>query len=390
ATMKILRELAETDRFIVTNIPLHPDKVHAFVTRAREKRMKPDEWFGPEYFAFNFDERVRVIKDQDVMEFYRFRAGGLVLPPSPDFECEVKERMPRLEFMAQMKENFLAVKAAPEFQRRPVTYYIDEAHNYFSSREWAQTGRGLLYYASQHRHLHDEIFLITQVLDNVETQMRRLVSETHVVRNQLRRRLGPWKLRPVFRVRHFYGTPSGGAATQAKPYDTSVFHLDPAGVAGCYQTVGALGVHTKPEVIKNKGLPWWTMYAALGAGCLLLGGLFFGVPMAGGRMAASMVDPNLGRKPTGGQSAPGPVSPSSTSQLEDAPQAKEESKTAAPWVLAAFLPPMQFRVLLSDGRVLTIDDVREFRFREWILTEAGERIQWRRPITAPVATLGAQ
>lgn len=245
ATRQILEDLIHTDAFIVTNIPLVPAKVHEYVSQRRE--------------GFCFDDRVKVIPDAEVYEFYRHRSGGLVLPWSPDKEGgqDGTKRLSRPEFTDVMKGNFMKIAAADKSCQLPVHYYIDEVHNFFSARDWATNGRGTLYYASQHRHLHDEIVLITQVMENVEKQLRGLASETAVVRNQLRRSVGPFRLRPVFRVKRYYGVPQGHLAS---PFSEETFELDPARVGACYKTTGALGVFSSPEEKKNRGrFPWWTL-----------------------------------------------------------------------------------------------------------------------------------
>jgi len=275
AARELLEVLIKTDKFVVTNLPLRLGNLQEFVS----KRIK-----GP----FDIDSRVKVIDDAEVYEFYRHRSGDLVLPWSPDKEAGeiAAKRLPRPEFIEKMKETFSMIRENEAYQK-PCVYIIDEAHNFFSSRDWATNGRGLLYYASQHRHLHDEIYLITQVLDNVDKQLRGLISETHQVRNQLRRRIGPVRMRPVFRLKSYYGVPSG---LTAKPFAETTFDLDLVGVANCYNTVGALGVHKNAEEKKNKGiLPWWTLPIGGIAVVVAIIGAFVGLPMMGGRLAAKSV-----------------------------------------------------------------------------------------------------
>jgi hypothetical protein len=390
AVSRILEELITSERFIVTNIPLHPERVHEFVTIERKRRGLADYPYPYEdqltvEWGFNFDSRVKVIGDEDVMEFFRVRADGLKLAASPDMLVErTSERLDRLPFIAAMKSNFALMKQVSKARRRPVSYYIDEAHNYFSSREWTQTGRGLLYYASQHRHLHDEIYLITQVLENVETQLRRLISETHVVKNQLRRRIGPWRCRPGFRVSHYYGTFTGGPG--AKAYDSTFFRLDPAGVAGCYQTVGALGVHTTPEAIKVKGLPWWTMFVAGGLVVAAVAFFIGGLPLIGADYVAKKVvgDAEKQAKRVGAAAVASPAPGAQHRQsvipglgaVDGAGVSREKEPPKPPFVQAAFLPPFPVIVYVSDGRRLRDEDLSVILPGRHVVTTAGERIQW--------------
>ena len=274
AVGEIIDILVHTDKFVVTNARLKLPELAAYVA-ARSA--------GP----FVLDDRLRVIPDSEVFEFYRFRSGGLVLDESPDRRNpEASQRMPRDDFNSWMRESFVRIGERPDYSR-PCVYFIDETQDFFSARDWASNGRSTLFYATKHRHLHDEVFLITQSFDQVEKQLRNLISETHVVRNQLRRRIGPVRLRPVFRVRTFYGVPAGPGS---KPFADTTFHLDAAGIAGCYETTGALGVHRAPESIRNKGvLPWWSLWVAGIVVVLALFSFFVAAPYLAGKGARSFV-----------------------------------------------------------------------------------------------------
>lgn len=278
ATKLILDDLVAGNVFVVTNVPLVPTKVHEYVC-ARRKELKDDR-------SFDFDASCKVLQDDQVMHFWQHRKD-IVLPSSPDVDAgdNAQKRLGRQEFMAAMKVIFSNLSG----DVMPVHYYLDEAHNYFSSREWTLTGRALLYYLSQHRHLHDNVFAITQVVDNVEKQMRTLSSELHRVRNNLRRSMGPFKMRGVFKISKFYGCPPDQNQT-VEPYSVEEMALEPDKVAGCYRTVGALGVQTKPEAIKNNGkLPWWTAWVV---GGILVCGLalcFTLLPVLGGRAVGAAV-----------------------------------------------------------------------------------------------------
>lgn len=66
--------------------------------------------------------------------------------------------------------------------------------------------------------------------------------------------------------------------------------LDIAGAASCYRTTGALGVHQKPEEIRNKGvLPYWTMWAGAGLLLALIVAGFIVLPTLGAYGAKAIV-----------------------------------------------------------------------------------------------------
>jgi len=392
ATKLILQDLIE-GIFVVTNIPLVLPEVCAYVN-AERKRLGDER-------TFNFDDNCRILSDAEVYEFYRRRSGGLVLDPSPDFECEPRDRLDRPQFVEFMKANFSKIKNAPEECRRAVHYYIDEAHNFFSAREWANAGRGLLYYTSQHRHLWDNIWFITQVVENVEKQLRGLASELHQVRNHLRRSIGPFKLRPIFKIRKFYGVPSDSATT-SKPYATEEMTLDPAKVAGCYRTVGALGVQSKPEKIKNAGrLPWWSLWVTGGLVVCAIAAAFLGLPFLGAGYAKSLVGQGakVSDQITGGAlSSPPAPGPESSGMSSRAPHRTATEEPSAPpvevWVTGYVARGDRINVTLSDGRTLTEvgGDLARIE-RNFVETPSGERFYLGRklslsglPVPPPVSS----
>lgn len=263
----IIERLVEGRSFVVTSIPLKLPELRAFVVAklARRRGFKEDTQ------PYDLDENLKVISKTEAFEFYRYRSGGLVLDESPDRRTEgdrnmAAKRIGKELLIEYMDKQFDRMTVDAKFCR-PVDYFIDEAHNTFSSREWQTNGRSTLYYASQHRHLHDNVFLITQAFGNVESQLRSLVAETHVCRNHAVRSIGPFKMRPVFVVRSYYGH----EPAKVSPYAVMKFSLDVVGVGACYESTGALGVHKNAEAKKNKGfLPWWSALAMGAVGVVLL------------------------------------------------------------------------------------------------------------------------
>jgi len=72
----------------------------------------------------------------------------------------------------------------------PVLVIIDECHLWFNSRDWAKQARSLLNFLTIHRHCHVDIVLISQHMDNVDKQMRRLVEHTYLYRDLRRMKVG--------------------------------------------------------------------------------------------------------------------------------------------------------------------------------------------------------
>lgn len=295
ATRYLTESLIYTDAFVVTNIPLVLGPLYEYVSKRRSHDAP----------AFDLDGDLKVLKDEDVFEFYRFRSGGLVLPASPDMEDgdEGTRRLAKPEFIARMKDNFARMLDSPAYQR-PVHYFIDEAHNFFGSRDWKGNGRALLYYVSQHRHLHDEVYLITQVIDDVEKQFRDRILQTHQSRNQLRMRVGMFRAKQCFRVSVFNRLP-GGNKRPMYSVEYNAKNLDADSVARCYRTVGALGIHSTPEAKPNKAIFSYRMLWAAGiTGVLVAVAGLVSLPYLGGW---------IGKKTVGGL-FPGGIRPSADKQ----------------------------------------------------------------------------
>lgn len=250
AVKLIIEELVYTAKTVVTNIPLELGRLNEYL---QEKYPKE---------SIDLLERLVMLEDEDVFDFYTFRSGGLILERG-DRDEEKKLRKP--EFIDMMKTRFKAILEKDEY-RTPCTYFIDEAHNYFNAREWMEIGKGLLYYISQHRHLHDNCYFLTQALDNVEKQLKSVTQDYLKLRNGYKESFGPFKKPGKFSIKMFYEEPKSDS--NQTPYNELSFTIDIPGTASCYQTTGALGIGSAPEVDREpKKLPWWSLYVlgALGA-----------------------------------------------------------------------------------------------------------------------------
>lgn len=371
----IARLLIESERFIVTDIPINLPDLVEFVTKARLKRDKDD--------VFEVDKRLRCITKTEAHEFYRYRPGGIVLPHSPDFTAGETKRLSIIEHDKVMEEMFTSVE-----QLGGVTYFIDELHDKYPSREWARVGRGIQYYATKHRHLSDEFFGITQAHDQVDASFRRLVSESFTIRNQIRRNIGPVKLRPIFKYEAFYGLPNPSGNGR---FDTGSFDLDANGLAKCYRTRGAFGGSSKPEEIKNKGfLPWWVLPIGGILLVLCVGALIVAFPLLGAKAAKMMVENGSNQKMlstvTGGAfpanvdtpktansqpaAADSPLKSSVAPGAADRSQVNDRGYVAPVFVRGILRNGASVIVTLTDGRSYDeSDDELERVGRGWVVIE---------------------
>jgi len=212
-------------------------------------------------------EKLIVIPKTDTFHFYRYRSGGLVLDMPPEKD-NFGKKIDRETYLKKMVSYFDPVVHDPKFASG-VIYFIDETHEYFNAREWGEMGRSALYYLSKHRHLHDEVYFITQAPEQVEATLKRLCNEFHCVKNHYRESFGMFKKPPEFVRSSYYSLPG----PSSKPFETGSFKLDPKGIGSCYRTTGALGSKTgKAEPpVNSKKLPFWALPVGVCCFIVLIG-----------------------------------------------------------------------------------------------------------------------
>lgn len=301
ATNRVIRELIETQRNIVTNLPLRPDRLNEYIQQTYPQANT------------RFVERVRILSDDEISTFWKCRGPG------------------------------------DDPGAQGVAYFLDEAHIAFNARDWANIGRGALHYLSQHRKLGDVVWPITQSPGNLDKQFRSVAEDFTLLRNEYTAKFGPFRGRGRFVRKTYLSEP----AANAEPFETASFSLDAKGIASCYDTAKGIGVHGNKADIgrRAKGIPiWWVIPAAL---VLALGCVF--VPYLLGKTVTKVM--------VGGKSA-GPVLTKTGSQVEPVlrdvigrPDAPPQSFVdSGLWVDGYLVRGKTVNVILSDGRVLTEAD----------------------------------
>lgn len=239
-----LREIAQflanhPDGYVVTNLSIQIGKLNALLKR-RHPAIEPD-----------VVGRVRLLTDLETRQFYLHRERGNDLAPVSK-EDERELRFPDFNGAAR--------------RSCQVLYVVDEAHIFFDAREWANVGLTLNFFASQHRKFRCDVIFITQFLDQVEKRLRNHSTQFRECQNWGMRRLAWWKLPSVFRVRLTYKAPP------CPPEHTETHRIDPE-LAECYDTTAGVGVvgGFKPDEKRRKGLPFWTLPAAVAVGLFGLG-----------------------------------------------------------------------------------------------------------------------
>lgn len=250
---RIVDDLVNDPRPVVTNVALD---VGALA-----------EYFNRHKIDVDLSKKLWIITDfAEVKSFFRYRGGleGVYqMPPDPAL-YDGARKLPNEEYLPKVKSWF-----SDNVRDNGVIYYIDEAHDYYSAREWASNSVLALYYFSKHRHLGDHVVLITQHIPQLDKQLRNLISEYHYMRNDYAKKFANLFRVPGGMVRKSYYDPP---SPNVKPFEQSKRKID-VQIASCYRSLGAVKetgsgvVEIKKRV---KGLPMWSIGVVTALGALVL------------------------------------------------------------------------------------------------------------------------
>jgi len=233
------------------------------VTTSQELRLdKLQAYLDAKYPKLGIDvsQRVQIIPKTEATRWYRYR-GFYTLPAFEynDKSGETPEALDaRMEAYYQIC--FEQQKQARDFG---VCYFIDEAHRVFSAELYATFAKMARFYLTQHRHLDDMVWLSTQNPEQIVVTIRRLVQDTHILRNQAFESFFVWAKPKKFAWALYEKMPDS-KEKGLTPMDEGKVTPDWAGIGECYYTRGALGgtsplAETPP---KRRKLPFWTLPAA--------------------------------------------------------------------------------------------------------------------------------
>lgn len=368
----IVEEMVKGTRPCITDMTVHVEPwVRVSKGLLGQLRFKPEigmrnyllQHYGND---FNIRQRVFVISDEQGKEIYLYRKNGDGL-----IRCEPER---------DAKGRVVSYDTAPAMANGPVLYVSDEAWQKFGSRDWQETGKGLLYYAAQHRKLGDTWVIVTQNTKQIETQLRQVTQDFRVVKNHGKLKAGIFRQPAIFTV-SIYGEPPTGSAQE--PMSTEVFRLDKAGIGGCFDTasgVGMSGAGAADISEKIKGLPWWLLLGALGLVFLLL---WKAGPLLGSFVSGKLGGPKLASKtiPPATNAVP-PKVEIQKSQTNTAPAMKSYTPVTnlAPAVKVTGRVIIRGRpyVLLSDGRTVTTPELSYCS--ESVAIIGGEVYEWQRTV----------
>lgn len=331
-TNRVLIELRETNRNIVTNLPLRLDALNEYV----QKR-----WPSENLRAV---ERIRILSDEEMREFWKIRGE--------------------------------------DDGKQGVAYFLDEAHIAFNAREWATLGKGALHYLSQHRKLGDVVWVITQAPGNLDKQFRSVAEDFTVLRNEYTAKWGPFRGRGRFVRKTYLSEPQGNS----EPFETASFSLD--GVAECYDTAKGIGVHgSKADIGRRaKGIPiLWVVpaFLVLALSCVA-------IPWALGKGASSFLGGNVEKKIAPLVAEVSPVAPSAVPSTRLPPYRSEPVTEKTVWMTGSVVRGRRINVTLSDGRTLTESDDLGRVERNFAELKDGTRFYLKRPESRIVERVDAK
>lgn len=228
----VMDELRFGSREIYTNLPIDLGRMAEY---CRAEGFIKD--------GVHITDRIRVLTDDEAAFFWTYRPGVKI------------ERLTDEDWRAKRRPDYSVVTDAG------VMFVIDEIHNFFNARSWAETGRDVLFYLSQHRKLGDTVICITQAIGNVDKQFRSVSQDYTYLRNVGKERMGLFKLPAIF-VRQTYTSP---ATDTSKPMESGTFKLDVSGLASCYNTGAGVGIHGRKAdtTERRKGIHWLVIVIAL-------------------------------------------------------------------------------------------------------------------------------
>ncbi|WP_174834715.1 zonular occludens toxin domain-containing protein [Staphylococcus aureus] len=245
AVKLIVDELAYGRRPVYTNVSLKLGELNEYMQKEHpklyealhEKYLLDDDITG---WRGSVLGRVRLLNEEETAIFYSIRPGNPIIEHGDSVWRNGK------------KPQYGHIKDSGVF------YVIDEVHNYFNARAWAETGRDVLFYLSQHRKLGDTVICVTQAVANVDKQFRSVTQDFTVVRNLKKETFGVFAMPGVF-MRKTYGSVPNELST---PMESGTFKLDVKGLASVYDTAAGVGIHGRgaDSGEKRRGIHW--AYAA--------------------------------------------------------------------------------------------------------------------------------
>lgn len=249
AVMRLIDELRGTERRIVTNLALrlHPWVDGRGVARKGLLRVLKDT-YGSDFEA---ELRIVLLSVEQTEQFFLY--GRSQVPAAYQNESGKFVCMPE----------------------RGVAFFIDELHEFMPAKDWEKHAGLTLSWMTQHRRAGDDAWVISQHPLLVANNFRRLCQECISMQNRKFRRFFAWRQPDVLSFSVYQSTPP----KDSEPAMYSDYIKGSrARIYECYDTAAGVGVTGAAADVQTKptGLPFWTMWVALGVILLLCAGLWAG------------------------------------------------------------------------------------------------------------------
>ena len=235
AVRQVIDQLRFTDRFIVTNLALFPDRLNEYMQ---------ERW--PDYDC-RVLQRLVVVEDKRMLQqFWRIRGRNA------DGSLIVRQKFG--EYEEQAVDGRLV--RVPWDYVQHVAYVIDEGQAFFNAREWSKTGSELGDYASQMRKLDDEVWVLCPWLRGLDIQFKGYADECIVLQNFYKLKFKGMTMPRMIRWLSYDNCPP---LPGEEPFQKGNFEMDIAGVASCYATEKGANV-AGSQADKGsiaRGVPWW-------------------------------------------------------------------------------------------------------------------------------------
>lgn len=385
AMMQVVRELLNSERDIVTNLPIRREILSEYLQRKYPKRHVP--LLGPDNRLTLLDEgkEVRAIYKRYKSQYDDARKAHASLEVLEAIYLGMEKEIGKLDVPVQTAKFWeYRNPRKKRFDEAVGTLFVlDEVHLYFNARKWQETGEEGLRYLSQHRHFSDDVILVTQHADNVDGQFRRLVEDWSVIKNGYTQKLGWFRALPRFTRAVYTNQPTGGL--KQTPFERTTFSLDAKGIAACYNTAAAAGVMANGADTgkKRPGLhPAWFLVMVI-SGALMLGALIKGANVyATGKIVGKLPEKApVVDTPKNAQKAE--IDSASPLKKGPGPGPTDRSQVR---VRGYVRRGNEVSVVLTDGRTVT---EREFDEGDWIrrgsIRLKGETMYFVRPEPRQVA-----
>lgn len=252
ATMQVAHELRNSSRYVVTNLPLDVPAL--------------SEWLESKGPLVDLRKRLRLLTDEETHHFWLYDVEGEI-----SSVVDIGAPAGRADVLRPVNPQRVTV---PDFSRRQapdypgVLYVIDEAHIYFSARNWAGQADVLSFFLSQHGHMRTDVIFISQHPAKL-TKHIRLDAGEYVVCSNLGNEKG-WlgvSVHGMFRRALYLDLPGG----TEKPVETGYFRLNVREFGQLYSTSAGVGLSGRVDTQEQKKGRHWRTWVFAGAGVLVAG-----------------------------------------------------------------------------------------------------------------------